>query len=79
MADKNKFMRPIDKKYSVRDMLTQERMQESTKALRKMQTILWMSIDDEAYEEIEKTFDTAIASMMAHVLEVDIREIGWTA
>jgi len=79
MADKNKFMRPIDKKYSVRDMLTQERMQESTKALRKMQTILWMSMDDEAYEEIEKTFDTAIASMMAHVLEVDIREIGWTA
>lgn len=76
MADKTKFKKPIEKNYSVRGMLTQERMQEAQRTLRKIQTILWDTMDDEAYEEIERAFDTAIASVIAHMLEVDIGEIG---
>lgn len=79
MADKKKFIKPTQKKYSVREMLTQERMQESTRALRNMQTILWNEMDDESYKEIERTFDTAIASMMAHMMTIDIREVGQKA
>lgn len=76
MADKNKFKKPIKKKYSIRETLTQERLQEATRTMRKIQTVLWNSMDDDAYEEIERTFDTAIASMIAHILNADVKEVN---
>lgn len=76
MANKTKFIKPIEKNYSVRNMLTQERMQEAQRTLRKIQTILWDTMDDEPYEEIERVFDTAIASVIAHMMEVDTGEVG---
>lgn len=76
MAKKDKFIKPLEKTYSVREMLTQERLQEATRRLRNIQTTLWNTMDDEAYEEIEWIFDTAVASMIAHMINVDIYEVG---
>lgn len=79
MADKTKFTKPAEKKYSVREMMMPERMQEAIHTIQKIQTILWVEMDNESYKEIERALDTAIASMMAHMLEVDVKGIGQEA
>ena len=41
-----------------------------------IQTNLWQQLEAEEYEVIEKVFDTAIASVMAHLTGVDITEVA---
>lgn len=70
MADQTKFIKPERKSYSTKKMLTQDRLMKSMIGLRDMQTELWKTMPDEQYEQLEETFDTAIASMMAHMCGV---------
>ena len=70
MKAKETYVKPEMKKYSVKGLLTQERLQEALTGLRVIQTNLWETMDGEAYEAVERIFDTAIASMMAHLLEI---------
>ena len=76
MADKKKFQNPGEKQYSVRDMLTQERIQTAIRDLLAIQRNLLETLADEPYQHAEAVFDTAIASLIAHQLDVDIREVG---
>lgn len=71
MEAKKTYVKPEMKKYSVKDLLTEERLQEALTGMRMIQTNLWEQMDSEAYEPIEKVFDTAIASVMAHLLGVE--------
>lgn len=71
MKAKETYKKPEMKKYSVKELLTQERLQEALTGIRMIQTNLWEQMDSEAYEPIERAFDTAIASMMAHILEIE--------
>lgn len=68
---KKAYVKPELKTYSVKDMLTKERLQEALTGMRRIQTDLWNDMDSRAYEPIERVFDTAIASMMAHLLEIE--------
>jgi hypothetical protein len=70
MASKEKFEKPEKKKYSVKKMLTQERLLEAMEGIRNIQTNLWDTMPDKQYERLEPIFDTAIASMMAHLCGV---------
>lgn len=79
MADKKKFQNPGEKQYSVRDMLTQERIQTAIRDLLAIQRNLLETLADEPYQHAEAVLDTAIASLMAHQLDVDIREVGKAA
>lgn len=74
MADREKFVRPDKKAYSVKELLKDERLQEAMSELRGLQTYLWETTPDEVYEKIERTFDTAMASMMAHLMNIVIDE-----
>lgn len=71
MEAKKIYIKPEMKKYSVKELLTEERLQEALTGMRTIQTNLWEQMDSEAYAPIEKAFDTAIASMMAHLLNVE--------
>lgn len=71
MEAKKAYVKPEMKKYSVKELLTEERLQEALTGMRMIQTNLWEQMDSEAYEPIERAFDTAIASMMAHLLDVE--------
>lgn len=71
MEAKKTYVKPETKKYSVKELLTEERLQEALTGMRMIQTNLWEQMDSEAYEPIERAFDTAIASMMAHLLDVE--------
>lgn len=79
MKAKERFEAPEKKKYSVRGCLTSEKLQNALAGLRGIQTKLWESMDAQDYEQIEGIFDTATASMMAHLLHVDINEVGCRA
>ena len=79
MADKQKIDTPGKKVYSVKNMLTQERIQAAINAITAMQKDLLEALDDETYRNAEIVFDTAIASLMAHRLDVDIQEVGRSA
>lgn len=70
MEAKKAYVKPEMKKYSVKELLTEERLQEALTGMRMIQTNLWEQMDSETYEPIERAFDTAIASMMAHLLDV---------
>lgn len=74
MKAKETYKKPESKKYSVKELLTQERLQEALTGIRVIQTNLWEQMDAEAYEPIERAFDTAIASMMAHLLNIEHME-----
>lgn len=74
MKAKETYKKPESKKYSVKELLTQERLQEALTGIRVIQTNLWEQMDAEAYEPIERAFDTAIASMMAHLLNIEPME-----
>lgn len=76
MADKSKFEEPGKKTYSVRDMLTQHRIQISIQYLVGIQKHLLETFGDGPYMRIEAVFDTAIASLLAHELDVDIQKVG---
>lgn len=76
MADRKKFQEPGKKKYSVREMLTQERLQTALRNMLSIQRDLLETMDDGAYMLAEATFDTAIASMIAHLTDVDVREVN---
>lgn len=76
MADKTKFTKPGKKEYSVKTMITQERLQNAIKNLVGIQNNLLETMGDEQYKMAEETFDTAIASMMAHMMDIDIREVN---
>lgn len=71
MEAKKEYVKPEMKKYSVKELLTEERLQEALTGMRMIQTNLWEQMDSESYEPIERAFDTAIASMMAHLLDVE--------
>ena len=75
MADKSKFEEPGNKCYSVRDMLTQERILTATREMIYIQQYLLKTLPDKEYQNVEMIFDTAIASLLVHDLAVDIREI----
>lgn len=70
MADPKKFVEPEKKKYSTKKLLTQDRLMQSMIGLRDIQTELWKTMPDDKYEQLEEVFDTAIASMMAHMCGV---------
>lgn len=74
MKAKEAYKKPEMKKYSVKELLTQERLQEALTGIRTIQTNLWEQMDAETYEPIERVFDTAIASMMAHLLNIEPME-----
>ena len=76
MADRTKFIKPDQKVYSVRNMITQERLLKALEEFRALQTQLWNDLTDDQYEIAEEVFDTAIASMMAHAAGVDVKEIN---
>lgn len=76
MADSTKFTKPNQKVYSIRKMLTQERLLKALEEFRALQTHLWSELPDDQYEMTEEIFDTAIASMMAFVTGVDVSEIN---
>ena len=76
MADSTKFTKPDQKVYSIRKMLTQERLLKALEEFRALQTHLWSELPDDQYEMTEEIFDTAIASMMAFVTGVDVSEIN---
>lgn len=75
MADKTKFKQPGKKTYSVREMLTQERLQTAIRNMISIQRELMETMADDQYKMAEETFDTAIASMVAHMTGVDVREV----
>ena len=76
MADSAKFTKPDQKVYSIRKMLTQDRLLKALEEFRALQTHLWSELPDDQYEMTEEIFDTAIASMMAFVTGVDVSEIN---
>lgn len=76
MADSAKFTKPDQKVYSIRKMLTQDRLLKALEEFRALQTHLWSELPDDQYEMTEEIFDTAIASMMAIVTGVDVSEIN---
>ena len=75
MADSAKFTKPDQKVYSIRKMLTQDRLLKALEEFRALQTHLWSELPDDQYEMTEEIFDTAIASMMG----VDVSEININA
>ena len=79
MADSAKFTKPDQKVYSIRKMLTQDRLLKALEEFRALQTHLWSELPDDQYEMTEEIFDTAIASMMAIVTGVDVSEININA
>ena len=76
MADSAKFTKPDQKVYSIRKMLTQDRLLKALEEFRALQTHLWSELPDDQYEMTEEIFDTAIASMMAIVTGVDVSAIN---
>ena len=76
MADSAKFTKPDQKVYSIRKMLTQDRLLKALEEFRALQTHLWSELPDDQYEMTEEIFYTAIASMMAIVTGVDVSEIN---
>lgn len=76
MADSAKFTKPDQKVYSIRKMLTQDRLMKALEEFRALQTHLWSELPDDQYEMTEEIFDTAISAMMAIVTGVDVSEIN---
>ena len=72
MADKELFTAPAGKSYSVKNLLNEESLQEAMHAIRDIQTMLWETMPNGQYALIEKHFDVAIASMMAHLIGVPV-------
>ena len=65
MASKEKFVEPMKKSYSVKQLLN---------GIRNIQTMLWETMPDEHYAQVERHFDVAIASMMAHLIGVPVED-----
>lgn len=76
MEEQRKFEKPEDKSYSVKEDLSEERLLESLEAMQKIQTAMLRMMKPEDYEKIEKQFDTAIASLMAHLCGVPVELVG---
>ena len=74
MASKEKFVEPIKKSYSVKNLLNGDSLQEALHGIRNIQTMLWETMPDEHYEQVERHFDVAIASMMAHLIGVPVED-----
>lgn len=70
MKAKEVFQDPGKKKYSVKELLKKDRLTDAIMGMITMQRKLWETMSAENYAEIEKTFDTAIACMMANMLDV---------
>lgn len=76
MKAKEVFQDPKKKKYSVKELLKEDRLADAIMGMITMQRKLWETMNAENYAEVEKTFDTAIACMMANVLDVKLAEAG---
>lgn len=76
MKAKEVFQDPKKKKYSVKELLKEDRLTDAIMGMITMQRKLWETMNAESYAEVEKTFDTAIACMMANVLDVKLAEAG---
>ena len=74
MASKEKFVEPMKKSYSVKKLLNGDSLQEALHGIRNIQTMLWETMPDEHYEQVERHFDVAIASMMAHLIGVPVED-----
>lgn len=76
MKAKEIFQDPKKKKYSVKELLKEDRLTDAIIGMITMQRKLWETMSAENYAEVEKTFETAIACMMANVLDVKLDEAG---
>lgn len=74
MASKEKFVEPMKKSYSVKQLLNGDSLQEALHGIRNIQTMLWETMPDEHYAQVERHFDVAIASMMAHLIGVPVED-----
>lgn len=73
MADKKKYLDPRRKGYGVKELLTLDRMSDAMEGLRLIQVRLWETMPDQTYEKLEKVFDTAMASLMAHTIGIEVK------